>query len=691
MASPSESADANPIPVRAFWAFVVGSAAMGAIEMVLQAGRIGWDVVSFGLGLFAAALPGVLLGILMVLVLSLARRRFGWRPPVASPRLVAGASVVAVATLVIMLGGWTIARIATDVVQGNPLRFRAAELPLIRDSVFVGVLPAVAVVYAAMRLGEEWLARRKWVGWLGKSAALALLTTGCLQLFSNQLVYYYTDATPPLLVLAWAAVAAWWLPRELAPTRRARVGSLAGGIAVVLLGVLGLNHVGARGLLFHDPRTFPRAFSTYLAMFDPDGDQDFPVWLGGGDCDSFDALASSWRVEIPGNGRDDNCRLGDRAPIPVEAPAASPDGPRPPIFLVTIDTVGADHLDLYGYERATMPALTALAQSARWYRRAYSPSNQTYYSTVAMLSGQSPEKMMRPEDGEDPGALRFTFWLPHRLARLGYETVAFAPPLYDLQKMTLEELRFAEIDEVERDFAEMGRGTTSRAVVDAVIERVRADPGERPLFAWIHLIDPHAVHEAPMVFPTKSPADVWDSELAYVDAQLARLFSALQDRYGRDVIIVVVSDHGEMFGERGFFGHAYSVFDALIKVPLVIYAPSLEPAQVREPVSVLGIVPTVLALLGQPHDPRLSSPPLTGEVDPGPVLAYAPQYGRHEKRMEVALVAGDYKLIRNRVGSTSVMFDIVNDPNETRNLAAVEPQRREELETLMFELLENEP
>jgi hypothetical protein len=527
---------------------------------------------------------------------------------------------------------------------------------------------------------------------VGKTAALAVLLVGCFQLFSDQLVYYYGDATPPLLLLVWSGVLAWWLPSRLPPTKLVLRGSVGGALALVLLGVLGVNHVGARGLLFHDPRTFPRAFSTYLAAFDPDGDRDFPTWLGGTDCDNFDPLASGWRVEIPGNGRDDNCRLGDRAlATDTEPPPPSPAGPRPPIFLITIDTVGADHLDLYGYDRATMPALTALAQSSRWFRRAYAPSNQTYYSTVATLAGQSPEKMMTPEDGEDPGPLRFTFWLPHRLNGLGYHTVAFAPPLYDLQKMTVEELRFAEIDPVERDFAEMGRGTTSRAVIDAVIRRVNDDPGDRPLFAWIHLIDPHAVHEAPLVFPSQSSADVWDSELAYVDAQLARLFSALQDRYGRDVIIVVASDHGEMFGERGFFGHAYSVLDALIKVPLVIYAPGLAPGVVEEPVSVIGVVPTVLALLGQPHDPRLSSPPLTGEVDPGPVLAYAPAYGAHEKRMEVALIHGDYKLIRNRVNATSLLFDIVRDPEETENLAASESELLEELETSMFERLEAEP
>ena len=397
MASPSTPP--QTLPVRAFWAFPLGSAGMGAVEMVLQARRIGWDPISFALGLFAAALPGVLLGGLMLLVLALARRRFGWQPRPASPRLLAATTVVAVATLLIMLGGWSIGQIATDVARGSPLHFQAAEVPLIRGAVFLGALASVVVVYALMRLGEESLLRRTWVGWVGKSAALAVVLIGCLQLFSDQLVYYYGATTPALLVLVWAAVSPGG-SRDVPATSRARGLWIAGSVGVLALGLVGVNHVGARGLLFHDPRTFPRAFAAYLGVFDFDGDRDFPTWMGGGDCDNLDRLASSWRVEIPGNGRDDNCHLGDRSPTELDPPPPVSGGPRPPIFLITIDTVGADHLDLYGYPRATMPALTALAQSSRWYRRAYAPSNQTYYSTVATLSGRRSVGFHQPIPGK---------------------------------------------------------------------------------------------------------------------------------------------------------------------------------------------------------------------------------------------------------------------------------------------------
>lgn len=690
-ATPSEPTTASKLWVRAFWAFPLGAALMGLVEVILQARRIGWDLVSVVLSLFSASWAGIVPGTLLLLALLLAHSRFGWRPPRVAPRFVAIASIVALGTLAVIGVGWVLGSVATSVVAGRPLHFRAAEVPLIRGAVFVGAIPSVLGLYLAMRAGEEWLVRHAWVGWVGKLAFAAVMFIGCFQLFSDQMVYYYGDVAPPVILGLFAGLAAWWLPREVADNRRNRVAMGTAVAAMLGLGLLGLHHASARGILFHDTRTFPRAFGTYLSMFDVDGDQDFPAWLGGTDCDNFDPMVSGWRIEIPGNGLDDNCFGGDREPTASAPPKPVASGDRPPVFLVTIDTVGASHLDLYGYERATMPALTALAQSSRWYRNAYAPSNQTYFSTVATLSGQSPEKMMSPEDGEDPERLRFTFWLPHRLAALGYRTVAFAPPLYDLQKMRIEDLRFDEVDMVKRDYVELGRGTNSKAVVDAALEYVKRHGDERPLFSWIHLIDPHAVHEAPQVFPISGPADVWDSELAYVDAELARLFAGLQEEYGRDVIIIVTADHGEQFGERGFFGHAFSLFDGVTRVPLVVYSPGIETGVEERPVSVLGVVPTVLALLGQEQDPRLSSPPLVGDVDPGPVLSYAPFYGEYEHRMEVAIVDWPYKLIRNRRSGTSLMFNLEDDPGETDNLAGREPDKRQELEQALFELLEAQP
>jgi arylsulfatase A-like enzyme len=661
--------------------------------MFLQARRIGWDLGSLGLGLFTAALPGWPLAAVTGLGLALGWRRWRWRPRPWPPRLVAAATVAVVAALAVVGVGWWIAEVATAQLRARPLDFEAAEVPLIRGAVFVGAVPGVLALYAAMRLGEEWLTGRaiRIAAWIGKVAGLVLVLVGSLQLFSDQMIHYYGELGPLAAIVAFVVVAGGFVPRERAPGRGIRAGLAAGTVAAVLLGVAGLHHAGTRSLLFHDPRTYPRAFDAVLGALDGDGDGDYPTWAGGTDCDDADPLAAGWRVEIPGNGRDDNCRLGDRPerPSPPSSPAG--DGPRPPIFLITIDTVSASHLELHGYPRTTMPALSAMARHARWYRRAYSPSNQTYYSTVATLSGQSPERMLRPPDGGDPDLLRFTFWLPHRLAQLGYRTVAVAPPLYDLQKMTVEELRFDTIDMTDRDWAPLGVGTTSKAVVDAALRHLEVPGDARPGFFWIHFVDPHARHEAPGVFPVDDPSDHWDSELAYVDVQLARLLGAIDDRHGEDVIVVVTADHGEQFGERGFFGHAYSLFEDVIHVPLVVHAPGLPPGEETRPVSVLGVVPTILALLGQPTDARLSSPPLLPDVDPGPVLSYSPRYAEAERRMEVALIEARHKLVYARSRGTALLFDLEADPSERRNLSARDPASRERLEQRLFELLEAEP
>ena len=131
--------------------------------------------------------------------------------------------------------------------------------------------------------------------------------------------------------------------------------------------------------MLHDNRVFSPLHAAATAAFDQDGDGALAEFVGGNDCDDRDATRSGLHVENPNTSIDENCYEGTASTISAIAPKTSAPR-RPPIFLITIDTVRADHLELYGAKRPTMPALTSLANSGRWFERAYAPANHTFFA-----------------------------------------------------------------------------------------------------------------------------------------------------------------------------------------------------------------------------------------------------------------------------------------------------------------------
>ncbi|MGB1701149.1 MAG: sulfatase-like hydrolase/transferase, partial [Nannocystaceae bacterium] len=307
------------------------------------------------------------------------------------------------------------------------------------------------------------------------------------------------------------------------------------------------------------------------------------------------------------------------------------------------------------------------ANSGRWFERAYAPANHTFFAITALLSGQSCERMLAPSEAKPDGALRYTFWLPQRLHTLGYKSIAFRPPLVVSGKLRPEDLKFDAIDFGTDDFGQKHRGTTSKQVVDSVITFLRENKEPSPLFAWIHFMDPHAVHEAHVRFPGGTLADRYDNELSWVDFNLARLLREIEAEYGDDALVIITADHGEALGDHRNYGHGFSLREPEIRVPLVMRGPGIDPGVERRPVSALGVVPTILEVLGDTPPPhRLSYPSLLQNNLPPPV-AHNPEYLWNESRMESAIIVGEWKLIHSRVRNTSLLFNLEDDPEESIN------------------------
>jgi arylsulfatase A-like enzyme len=274
------------------------------------------------------------------------------------------------------------------------------------------------------------------------------------------------------------------------------------------------------------------------------------------------------------------------------------------IYLV--DTLRADHLGVYGYARDTSPALDRFAEGAVVYERAYSPTSWTRTATVSLLSGLDPSSH-RVENRLDviPGDVRL---LSQALKEHGYATSAVVTNVNVLPIWGFER-GFDSFVDLE---AKKSLGTADR-VVDELARQLPELASNAPFFLYAHLLDPHHPYAPPAPFDTKfrgesgaklqANIDAYDGEIAFGDAQLERFLGLLKaNDVHDDTLFVFVSDHGEEFHEHGGVQHGHTLYDEVVRVPLIVRFPGGAHAgrRVAEPVSLIDVVPTVLAALGLP-------------------------------------------------------------------------------------------
>ena len=253
--------------------------------------------------------------------------------------------------VVVSIVGWRAVAVVHGVFEDKRFDFVEDSVDMWRAAVVVGVPVGIIVLYVIMRRVEDRFAKHRWWPVLGKLALGVSVVWMLWHLCSGPFVEHFGALLPVGLVVLSTIAVAVWLPAKI-EGRRGQIMTLAPLVLVAGLGYVGSGHVVARALLLHDTRVFPVVHATAFAFADRDGDGETGSWAGGPDCNDDDPRIASWRPEMPGNGVDENCRLGDG----TEIPAANPEGEaRPgehvPVFLITLDTVRADRLDLLGHER----------------------------------------------------------------------------------------------------------------------------------------------------------------------------------------------------------------------------------------------------------------------------------------------------------------------------------------------------
>ena len=345
-----------------------------------------------------------------------------------------------------------------------------------------------------------------------------------------------------------------------------------------------------------------------------------------------------------------------------------------PIVVISIDTLRADHLPVYGYRKVRTPAIDALARDGVVFERAYSHSSQTLPAHASLLSGRLPfETGVRDNLGFVVKAGERL--LPQMLRDRGYATGGIVSA-YVLRRETGISQGFDFFDgEMPSGSPErlVGRVKRDGAESEVIAEHWLDSLGSSRAFLFLHLNEPHKPYTPPARFAEFAP---YDAQIAYADEIVGHLVRYLKTHqlYDRSTI-VLLSDHGEGLGDHGEQEHGLFVYEEAIHVPLIIKQAEAAGAgrRVSDLVQHLDLVPTVLDLVRAPVPGSLrgrSLKPLldgTGRIPDRTVYSEA-LFGRyHFGWSEVtALTDGRYQYIQ---APRDELYDLQSDPGERQNLA----------------------
>jgi choline-sulfatase len=358
----------------------------------------------------------------------------------------------------------------------------------------------------------------------------------------------------------------------------------------------------------------------------------------------------------------------------------------PNILLITLDTTRADHLPAYGYRLGRTPHLDRLATEGVVFERAVAAAPITLPSHVSLFTGLYPFV----HGVRNNGSAALTDKLPTLATALhdrGYRTAAFVSAFvldrrfglargFDHYDDQLETRNQAANVEVER------RGDrTGLAAEEWLTKYASSAASSGPFFIWLHLYDAHDPYDPPAPFHDAFADRLYDGEIAFDDAVLGSMLDRI-DRLGMlsSTLIAVVGDHGESLGDHGEVTHSMFVYEAALRVPMIVWWPGHLPAAKRlgPLVRSIDLTPTLLDLAGAPALAGAAGQSLTPLVRgqaPGPGVAYGETYFPlfYMNWAPLRSIQDDrWKFID---APAEELYDLSIDPQELTNVAAREPGR----------------
>ena len=385
------------------------------------------------------------------------------------------------------------------------------------------------------------------------------------------------------------------------------------------------------------------------------------------------------------------------------------------VLFILVDTLRADRLGAYGYERDTSPNIDALAASGIRFAQQVSQSSWTKCSMSSLWTGLYPARTrsLRAHDRISDEAT-----MPAEIFRdAGFRTAAiwrngWVDPNFGFSQgfeiyLSPRIRRSGQLNKI--DNPNISLAGNDGDLIDSAREFLRSHGHER-WFLYMHMMDVHqyTFSEDAALFGT-SYSDSYDNSIRWVDSLLFHLFAELEQRGLRERTLIVFSaDHGEAFGEHGGEGHARNVYGEVTSTPLILSFPfRLDPGIVVEARSEnVDIWPTVFELLDLPPLPDPDGQSLIpqivsaaeGATEPdaeGVAIAHLDQaWGRTKQPSQpmVAINEGRWRLIhRAHRPKHSELYDKWQDPHEERNVADDWPEVFEDLNAKAIAYLDSRP
>lgn len=368
----------------------------------------------------------------------------------------------------------------------------------------------------------------------------------------------------------------------------------------------------------------------------------------------------------------------------------------PNIFLITIDTLRADHVHCYGYNQIQTPALDDLAKTGIRFTRAFTPSPLTNSSHTSILTGLLPSVHGVTDFGIPLDESHAT--MAELLRAKGYHTAAFIGAII-LDSKTLApglDRGFDFYDNFPSNVQSKTHWDQLERRGEVVVKHAEAwltTHPAGPRFVWVHLYDPHDPYEPPAPYSETYKDRPYDGEIAYTDSALANFVAYLKAHAFYDnSLIVVVGDHGEGLGEHNEDTHGIFLYDSTTHVPLILKLPVGKNAGkvIDEQVGTLDILPTVLeyagiskpepltgtSLLSIEKGPQKSSRPAVGETDYPLRFGWAPLRSvRTPENKFIEAPRPELYDLRSDAGEQNNLYDPHNElvANSRKLLASVLP------------------
>lgn len=366
-------------------------------------------------------------------------------------------------------------------------------------------------------------------------------------------------------------------------------------------------------------------------------------------------------------------------------------------ILITVDTLRADKIGCYGFSRIETPTIDLLASRGIKFENCIAQTPLTLPSHTSLLTGTLPLFHGVRDNGG--------FVVPAKMKTLaeafkdqGYVTGAFVGAYVLDSKWGLNQGFDTYFDKFDLSkFEKISLGTVQRPANEVMDEALKwlEENKEKKFFTWIHLYDPHTPYEPPPPFDTQYPKNPYLGEIAFTDAQLARLWKFLEDgRLTDHSFLIFASDHGESLGEHQESAHGFFIYQAAIHVPLIFVTPfaRLQGLSASGIVSLIDVMPTVLEMAGFPIPAEVQGKNLLPvffdtEKNMG-TLAYSETfYPRfHYGWSELKCVLNQkYKLI---IAPEMELYDLAVDREESRNLATSEKKILADLDSAATQFIE---